>query len=508
MTSVDDDKPVTLRSDGALSARAGEGNVAAYPRIRGKSEGSALIVPVILVGGAGTRLWPASTESLPKPFLPLVAGKSTFAVTLERLADPALFAAPVILANREHGGLVGKALAAAGTGGDILLEPEGRDTAAAIAAAASFVAARDPGAMLLILPADHLIADVEAFRADVRAALPAAAAGRIVVFGIRPDRPATSYGYIKPGEALPGATAARAVAAFVEKPDAATAAGYLAEGYLWNSGNFMLSAATALAEFGRHAPEVLAAARAATETAATEGGTHRLGAEAFAKAPRISFDYAVMEKTGNAAVVATGFDWSDLGTWSSVWDAAGKDAAGNATVGDVVLVETKGTYVDTDRPLVGVLGVSDLVVVVSDNQVLIAPRERADEVKKLVKNLDFAKEREVAGRSYRPWGYYQSLDKGETHQVKRIVVKPGGRLSLQKHRHRAEHWTVVRGTAEVTVGDEVKILAENQSVYIPLGAVHRMANPGEVPMVLIEVQYGDYLGEDDIIRIEDDYKRS
>ncbi|MEO8668732.1 MAG: mannose-1-phosphate guanylyltransferase/mannose-6-phosphate isomerase, partial [Bauldia sp.] len=459
-----------------------------------------MIVPVILVGGAGTRLWPASTEALPKPFLPLVAGKSTFAATLERLSDPALFAAPVVVANREHERLIEEALATAGTGGSVLLEPEGRDTAAAIAAAAGFGAGRDAGAMLLVLPADHLIADAEGFRTDVRAALPAAAAGKIVVFGIRPDRPATSYGYIKPGAPVPDQAGVSAVAAFVEKPDAATAARYVADGYLWNSGNFMLSAATALAEFEKHAPAVLAAARAAVAGASAEGDVHRLAGEAFAAAPRISFDYAVMEKTANAVVVATRFDWSDLGTWSSVWDAAGKDTAGNATVGDVVLMDSHGTYVDTDRPLVGVLGVSNLVVVVSDNQVLIAPRERADEVKKLVANLSFDKEREVAGRSYRPWGHYQSLDKGAMHQVKRIVVKPGGRLSLQKHAHRAEHWTVVRGTAEVTVGDEVQILEENQSVYIPLGAVHRMANPGDVPMVLIEVQYGDYLGEDDIVR--------
>jgi mannose-1-phosphate guanylyltransferase/mannose-6-phosphate isomerase len=488
-----------------LSLAAPAGNLSADRESAGRQP---LIVPVILVGGAGTRLWPASTEARPKPFLPLVSGKSTFDGTIERVGDRTVFAEPVIVANKEHGGLVADALDAAGAAGTILLEPEGRDTAAAIAAAALFVDGRDKGATLLILPADHLIADTSGFYAAVKSAAPAAAAGRIVVFGISPTGPATSYGYIRPGEPLANMRGVNSVAAFVEKPNAATAAKYVDAGYLWNSGNFMLSTGTAIEEFTAQAPDILAAAKAAVSGITGERELHRLAPEAFAAARRTSFDYAIMEKTKRAAVVAANFDWSDLGTWSSVWEAAGKDGAGNVTVGDVVLVGSSGTYVDSDRPLIGVLGVNDLVVVASDNQVLVAPRGRADEVKQLVANLSFDKEREIAGRSFRPWGHYQSLDKGALHQVKRIVVKPGGRLSLQKHKHRAEHWTVVRGTAEVTVGDEVKILNENESVYIPRGAVHRMANPGKIPMVLIEVQYGDYLGEDDIVRLEDDYKRS
>jgi mannose-1-phosphate guanylyltransferase/mannose-6-phosphate isomerase len=430
------------------------------------------------------------------------------ASTLSRIADRTVFAAPVIVANQAHSGLVAAALAGSGLKGTILLEPVARDTAAAIAAAAAFVAAENPATVMLVLSADHVIADTTGFVSAVRLATPAAAAGRIVVFGVKPDGPATGYGYIKPGPQLPGFDGVFDVAAFREKPDRPTAAAYVASGYLWNSGYFMLQASVALAELDANAPAVATAARAAVAGAKESGEARLLAAEAFAAAPRISFDYAVMERTARAAVVAAGFDWSDLGTWSSVYDAAPKDAAGNATSGDVVLVETSGTYVTSDRPLVGVVGVKDLVVIASDNQVLVAPRERADEVKKLVGAIDFSREREIAGRSYRPWGHYQSLDRGEGYQVKRLVVSPGQRLSLQKHAHRAEHWTVVAGSAAVTVGDETRVLAANQTVHIPLGAVHRLANPGSVPAVVIEVQCGDYLGEDDIVRLEDDYRRN
>lgn len=472
-----------------------------------------MIVPVILCGGAGTRLWPASREDLPKPFLPLVAGVSTFALTLARVADRSVFAPPVIVASAAHRHLVAASLGGTGASATILLEPVPRDTAAAIAAAAAFVVRSDPRATLLILPADHVIRDGAAFAATAAAALPAAEAGRIVVFGVTPDHPATGYGYINPGAAL-GEGGARAVAAFVEKPDALRAGEFVAAGYLWNSGMFLLSAATAVAELQRHAPEIARAAAAAVAAAVADGNAVALDAEAFAASPRLSFDYAVMEKTTQAAVVEARFDWTDLGAWSAVWDAAEKDAAGNVVVGDAVLVAARNAYVSTETQRIGVVGLDNVVVVAGDGAVLVTTRERAGEVKDLVAAFEARPEKVIGDfvRHYRPWGHYQSLDQGPRHQVKRIVVNPGARLSLQKHQHRAEHWTVVEGLAEITVGMErnklkVKTVAPGEHVHIPKGAIHRMANPGAAPMTLIEVQVGDYLGEDDIVRLEDDYGR-
>jgi mannose-1-phosphate guanylyltransferase/mannose-6-phosphate isomerase len=469
-----------------------------------------MIIPVILCGGVGSRLWPASVEARPKPFLPLVGGASTFALTLERIADPSLFAPPLIVANVQQRYLVEAALTEAGVEATLLLEPEPRDTSAAIVAAAVFAEENSPGAVILVLPADHVIRDVDGFRATVAAGLPAAEAGHIVVFGIKPDRPATSFGYIQPGEALPDAAGVAKVAAFAEKPDAATAARYIEAGHFWNGGMFMMRARTAIEEASSHAPAVVGAVGAAVAKAARANSVIALDATEFGAAPKISIDYAVMEKTGRAAVIEARFDWSDLGTWSSVWDAAEKDAAGNAASGSAMLVDSRGSFVHSDRPLIGLVGVKDMIVVASEDAILVAPRERADDVKKLASEIG-GRPAGLAGghvRHHRPWGYYQSLDTGETHQVKRIVVKPGGRLSLQKHARRSEHWTVVSGVAEVTVDETVTLLKENETVFIPRGAVHRMANPGKTPMVLIEVQYGDYLGEDDIIRIADDYGRS
>ena len=474
-----------------------------------------MIIPVIMCGGAGTRLWPASRSDSPKPFLPLVDGTSTFALTLQRIAERSVFAPPVVVAGIDHAHLVTAALAETGVAASVLLEPAGRDTAAAIAAAAVFVAASQPDATLLILAADHVIRDHAGFRDTVLTALAAAEAGRVVVFGIPPAWPATGYGYIQPGAPLP-VLGARAVERFVEKPDAERARQFLAGGYLWNSGIFLLRAAVALAEIGRHAPEIAAAAKAAVAAGKTaEGGTVlHLDKDVFAAAPKISFDRAVMEKTANAAVADARFDWSDLGTWASVWDADTHDAAGNVAVGDAVLLDATGSYVSTSRPRVGVVGVSDLIVVATDDAVLVAPRGQADRVKELAVAIAAAPEAVYGDfvRHYRPWGHYQSLDQGRRHQVKRIVVKPGARLSLQKHFKRAEHWTVVEGVAEVTLGmdrDALEVIRvdENQTIHIPLGAIHRVANPGAVPMTLIEVQVGDYLGEDDIVRLEDDYGR-
>ncbi|MBN8997355.1 MAG: mannose-1-phosphate guanylyltransferase/mannose-6-phosphate isomerase [Rhizobiales bacterium] len=468
-----------------------------------------------MCGGAGTRLWPASNDISPKPFLPLVDGRSTFAGTLERVSDSALFAEPVIIANREHRFLIGEALADAGVTASLVLEPEPRDTAAAVAAAAAFVARRDPEATILVLAADHLIRDVAGFRATAALAGKAAAAGEIVVFGIRPDAPATGFGYISPGEALAGIEGVNRVAAFVEKPDRAAAEGYAAAGYLWNSGNFTMRAATALAELRAHAPDVLAAAEAAIDSGSSDGNVTELHRDAFHKAPKIAFDRAVMEKTKRAAVVAARFDWSDLGTWHAVWDAAKKDADDNVSVGEAVLVGSTGSFVSSDRPVVGLLGVKDLVVVADSDAVLVMPRERADSVKDLVGALGAVRDRVQGGRArhYRPWGWYQSLELGPAHQVKRLEVKPGARLSLQSHRRRSEHWTVVAGEGEVTLGMDrgtlaTKTVRTNESIYIPLHAIHRVANRGSVPLTIIEVQCGDYLGEDDIERYEDDYGRS
>ncbi len=474
-----------------------------------------MIIPVVMCGGAGTRLWPASRGDSPKPFLPLVDGASTFALTLARIADRAVYGPAVVIAGADHAHLVAAALAEAGMPAVTLLEPEGRETAAAVAAAAAFVAVDHPDATLLVLAADHVIRDHAGFRATVETALAAAEAGRIVVFGIPPAWPATGYGYIRPGAPLqmPGV---RAVARFVEKPDAEHARQYIADGYLWNSGIFLLKAATALSELAAHAPQVIAAAGAAIAAGkATDGGAVlQLDTASFAAAPKISFDRAVMEKTANAAVADARFDWSDLGTWAAVWDAGSRDAAGNVLIGDAVLVDAAGSYVSTTRPKVGVVGLRDVVVVATDDAVLVAARGAADRVKDLTAAVEAAPEAVYGdfARHYRPWGYYQSLDQGRRHQVKRIVVKPGARLSLQKHARRAEHWTVVEGVAEVTVGMAREALAvrtvrQNETVDIPLGAIHRIANPGAVPVTIIEVQVGDYLGEDDIVRLEDDYGR-
>ncbi len=468
-----------------------------------------MITPVIMCGGAGTRLWPLSRETRPKPLLPLIGGTSTFAATLDRVADPTLFGPPVIVANRDHRHMLMAAMAETDAAGKLLLEPAPRDTTAAIAAVAQWIASDDPDAILLVLAADHLIRDVDGFRQTVRAAREAAAGGVIVTFGVRPTYPSTGYGYIERGRPLPGGDGVNEVVAFIEKPDATTAERYLEAGHLWNSGNFMMPAALALSELATHAPDILAATAAAVEDANIEGDGAATLADSFRAARKISFDHAVMEKTARAAVVEAAFDWSDLGTWGSVWEAADKDERQNVVKGEVTLVSASGNYVSSDRPTIGIVGVDDLVVVASDDVVLVAPRAHADAVKALVAAVNDKPEALIGDRArhYRPWGWYQSIDIGPAHQVKRIVVSPGQRLSLQKHRHRSEHWTIVEGIAEVTVDNRVLTLRPNESVYIPLGAVHRAANPGETPVTLIEVQCGDYLGEDDIIRFEDDYGR-
>jgi mannose-1-phosphate guanylyltransferase/mannose-6-phosphate isomerase len=465
------------------------------------------ICPVILCGGSGTRLWPASRESFPKQFAPLLGRRSTFQETLLRVAEGPQFARPLIVANRAHRFMAERQMAEIGVAGDMLLEPLARDSGPAILAASLHAAASDPGVVLLVLAADHMMTRPEAFRAAVAAGLEAAKAGHIVTFGVTPTHPATGYGYIEAGAPLAGE--ARQVARFVEKPDALAAMRYIADGYLWNSGNFLFAAATLIEEYGRVSPESLATIRAALAASTRDLGQTVLDEAAFAAAPRLSIDYAVMEKTARAAVVGGDFGWSDIGGWDALLAVTPQDESGNAANGDAIFADTSGSYVSSENQLVALLGVRDLVVAATRDAILVADKARAGEVKDLVATLK-ARGREEAvrhARVFRPWGWYQTLEMHGRFQVKRIVVYPGGRLSLQTHMHRAEHWVVVKGTARVTVGDQVSALTENQSTYIPLGAVHRLENPGRIDVEIIEVQTGSYLGEDDIVRIEDDYAR-
>jgi len=468
-----------------------------------------LIAPVIMCGGAGTRLWPASREDRPKQFLRLFGPRSTFQNTVLRVSEPSAFARPVVITNAQYRFLVADQLAEIGAEADILLEPVRRDSAPAIAAATEFVGRRDgEDTVLLVLAADHVVNDAEAFVAACRTALPAAVEGRIVTFGVRPFQPTTEYGYIRPGAALGGGC--YAVERFVEKPDQATAVGYVAQGYLWNSGNFMFRADVLLSEYRTFEPESAQAVAEAVVRATTDLGFVILEREAFSRAVAISVDYAIMEKTAHAAVLPVTFDWSDVGSWHAVWQLAAKDTAENAAQGRAVFLDASNCYAASERALVAVLGADDLVVVASEDAVLVTRRDRAGDLRQMVAQL-----KEIAPaltrehlQVFRPWGSYQSLDQGERYQVKRIIVKPQGRLSLQKHHHRAEHWVVVRGTAQVTINGEVRTLHENESTYIPIGATHRLENPGRINLELIEVQSGSYLGEDDIVRFDDDYHRA
>ena len=473
------------------------------------------IVPVLLAGGAGTRLWPVSRDALPKQFLPLVGERSTYQETLLRVAAGELFAPPIVITGDDFRFFARHQADELGIEATVVIEPVRRDSGPALAAAAALARSRDPDAVVLALAADHVILDVEEFQATCLAGLASAQSGRIVTFGIAPTAPKTSYGYIRPGKLIDdsrgsGAGPVYGVDAFVEKPDADTAARYAAEGYLWNSGNFLFRADTLLSELERHEPAMAAAAEAAVAGATDDLGFMRLQAQAFSEAPQKSIDYAVMEKTDRSAVVAGRFRWSDIGSWDAIFDIAERDNAGNAVQGTAVTADARNCVIHSPGRLTAVIGAEDLVVVSTPDAVLVVPRDRAQDVRELVAKLKVSKRREATDhrRGHRPWGYYDSVDAGERFQVKRIVVHPGGTLSLQKHHHRAEHWIVVRGTAEVTIGSNVRSVHENESVYIPMGAIHRLANPGKIPLELIEVQTGSYLGEDDIVRIEDVYRRS
>ena len=472
------------------------------------------IHPLLLCGGSGTRLWPLSRKSYPKQFTRLTGNESLFQASARRLSGPG-FAAPVVITAGDYRFVVTEQLAGAEIcAAATLIEPEGRNTAPAILAGALELHARAPGALMLVAPSDHVIPDAAAFRAAVQAAVPAARAGQIVTFGIRPDRPETGYGWLALSEA-PGAGFApvpQPLRGFVEKPDAATAQELLAGGmHLWNAGIFLFSTDAILAAFETHQPAMLAAVRRAVEEAARDLHFLRLDPEAWADCADISIDYAVMEKADNLTVVPYGGAWSDLGGWDAVWRESGPDAAGIVTSGPATAIDCTDSLLraeDGQQALVGI-GLSDIIAVAMPDAVLVAHKDRAQDVKRAVTALKAqgAKQAETLPRDYRPWGWFEGIALGERFQVKRIHVHPGAALSLQSHHHRSEHWIVVAGTAKVTIDDKVQLVTENQSVYIPLGAVHRMENPGKVPMILIEVQTGTYLGEDDITRYEDIYSR-
>ncbi len=465
-----------------------------------------VVQPVLLSGGSGTRLWPLSREAYPKQFLPLV-GDDTMLQETWRRVWPLSDAAPIVVANEEHRFLVAEQLRQMGAPVPaIILEPVGRNTAPAIAAAALQAMADGGDPLLLVLPSDHVVRDADAFRAAVREASDAASAGALVTFGIVPNAPETGFGYI---QSAPG-TGLQKVVRFVEKPSAQTAQSYLDEGgYYWNSGMFLFRASRYLEELGRFRPDMLAAVKLAFEGAQRDGDFIRLDREAFAASPADSIDYALMEKTDQAMVLPVDIGWNDMGSWSALWEVSERDANGNAHHGDVIAVDTRNSYAYAQR-LVALVGVDDIVVVETDDAVLVAHKDRVQEVKQVVAQLkDAQRSQAVLHREvHRPWGSYDSVDVGLSHQVKRIKVRPGAQLSLQSHQHRAEHWIVVKGIARVTRDNDVFELYENQSTYIPIGAKHRLENPGKEWLELVEVQSGDYLGEDDIVRYSDIYGRS
>lgn len=474
-------------------------------------EKSDRIIPVLLSGGAGTRLWPLSRETYPKQLLSLLGEKTLLQQAALRVNDPTLFGNLMVVANVEHQFAIADQLRSIDVVDPIMiLEPIGRNTAAAIAIAALVASESDPDAIILAMPVDHWVKSAAAFRAAVQTGAAAAKAGKLTLFGIKPTLPATGFGYIRIGKQLAIATGSNEVSGFVEKPDEERAQELIAAGdYVWNSGMFLMPVQVLLEELQTFAPDVVNACKAALKGATRDLDFLRLEEKAFEACPSISIDYSVMEKTHHAAVVPADFGWSDVGSWSALWDAGDKDSSGNVVVGDVVMEDASGCYVRGEGPLVAALGIQDLVVTATPDVVLVTTKGRDQDVSRLVSQLKANGHRAATQtqRVHRPWGYYQSIDVGERFQVKRITVNPGAKLSLQKHFHRAEHWVVVNGTAIVTRDDEEILLRENESIFVPLGCMHRLENPGKVPLNLIEVQSGPYLGEDDIVRTEDVYHR-
>lgn len=471
------------------------------------------IVPVLLCGGSGTRLWPLSRRAYPKQFAPLIGSESLFQASARRLSGPG-FAPPLVITGADYRFIATEQLSQTGiTGGTVLIEPAGRNTAPAVLAASLWLARTNPDTLMLVAPSDHVIPDAAAFRAAVAAGAVAARAGRIVTFGIAPTSPETGYGWLElPAGARPEGLDPVPLTRFVEKPDRATAGAMLDAGhYLWNAGIFLFTAATMIAAFRAHAPAFLAPVQAAVDGITPDLTFQRLAPAPWADAPELSIDYAVMEKAGNISVVPYVGRWSDLGGWDAVRREMGPDADGVALSGHATAIDCENTMLRADGDGIAVVGIGlkDILVVATSDAVLVADASRAQEVKRAIPALkdQGRRQAEEFPRDYRPWGWYETLALSDRFQVKRIVVKPGAALSLQSHVHRSEHWIVVAGTARVTVDDEVRLLTENQSVYIPLGAIHRLENPGKLPMVLIEVQTGAYLREDDIIRYQDDYAR-
>lgn len=470
------------------------------------------IHPVILSGGSGTRLWPMSRESYPKQLLTLTADRSLLQETAARVGNPARFSAPIIVCNDEHRFIVAEQLRQLGVRAHaIVLEPFGRNTAPAAAIAALILARHDASALMLVLPSDHTIADSIAFQGAVATAANAAVNGALVTFGIKPSKPETGYGYIRRGAPLTGRPGCYEVAAFVEKPDLRTAQDYLAHGsYDWNSGMFLFPASRYIDELARLEPEIVARCREALDGATRDLDFLRLASDPFRSSPSKSIDYAVMEHTATAAVVPVEMGWNDVGSWTALWDIGQKDEAGNVALGDVLAFDTTNSYLRSEGRLISVLGVDGLIVVATDDAVLVIPKTRAQDVRTVVDALKARNRPEpvMHPRVYRPWGYYQTVHDGDRFQVKRITVNVGASLSLQLHHHRAEHWIVVNGAARVTRSNDVFMLNENESTYIPPNTVHRLENPGKVPLNLIEVQSGSYLGEDDIVRMDDNYGRN
>ncbi|MBA9900794.1 mannose-1-phosphate guanylyltransferase/mannose-6-phosphate isomerase [Burkholderia cepacia] len=472
-----------------------------------------MIHPVILCGGSGTRLWPMSRGGYPKQYLKLTGDDTLVQQTALRLRNLPDVAAPIVVTNTEQRFLVAEQLRQVNISpSSIVLEPIGRNTAPAIAVAAQLALHEHPNALLLVLPSDHVISNESAFIAAAEEAASIASDGHLVTFGITPTEPQSGYGYIRRGRSIAQNQHVYKVDAFIEKPDSKTAERFLAEGgYYWNSGMFMLKAAVYLEELRHHAPEVAHHSELALMSATRDSDFVRLNADAFAAAPNISIDYAVMERTARAAVVeAADLGWNDIGSWSALADIADRDENNNTFIGDIYNDEVRNSYVRAEHRMVAAIGVDNLVIVETADAVLVTHRDKAQDVKKIVEWLNASGRHESVThrRVVRPWGSYEGIDEGDRFQVKRIVVSPGEKLSLQMHHHRAEHWIVVKGTALVTNGDKEIMLTENQSTYIPLGATHRLSNPGKIPLELIEVQSGAYLGEDDIVRFEDTYGRA
>ncbi len=474
------------------------------------SEQARKITPVLLAGGAGSRLWPVSRDQLPKQFQPLVGDLSTYQQTLKRVGDKALYAEPLVITNEDFRFFARRQAEEVDIPATVVLEPARRDSAAAMAAAAVLAERREKGSLVLALAADHVVLDNDLFADAVKLGAEAAEDGNIVVFGLTPIEPRTSYGYINPGEPINGNEDLCIVEAFVEKPDEERAVSYVEKGYLWNSGNFLFRSDIMIGELEKYAPEILKAVTAAVENYESDLGFVRLHKESFEASPKNSIDYAVIENTKRMAVVRGHFRWSDIGSWDAIWEIADKQGNQNAVEGQGLLLDSEGCLIHSSSILTTVVGAKDLVVVATKDAVLVTPKDRVQDVKALVETLkdsDHSLKTEKHKRVYRPWGHIEQTDSGPRYRVSHLKVEPGHRISLQQHYHRSEHWIIVRGTATVTIEDHTRLVTENESIYIPIGKPHRLANDGKIPLELIEIQTGSYFGEDDIIRLQDDYKR-